>query len=96
MDALVFVSGGAVGRWDIYARDPKDLLLGTIEEGDDQQLRVKTMVDPLRGLPEGPYSDLDAAMNAVAPGLEAVARSGCPNRPASATVSPAHGTGATQ
>jgi hypothetical protein len=36
MDALVFVSGGAVGRWDIYARDPKDLLLGTIEEGDDQ------------------------------------------------------------
>lgn len=66
MDALVFVSRGTVGRWDIYARDPKDLLLGTIEESDDQQLRVKAMADPLLGVPEGPYPDLDAAMNAMA------------------------------
>ncbi len=78
MDALVFVSGGAVGRWDIYARDPKDLLLGTIEGGDDQQLRVKAMVDPLLGMSEGPYSDLDAAMNAVATRIEGICKKWVP------------------
>jgi hypothetical protein len=33
MDAPVFVTRGAVGRWDIHALDPKDLLLGTIAPG---------------------------------------------------------------
>ncbi len=78
MDALVFVSVGAVGRWDIYARDPKDLLLGTIEERDDQQFRVKAMVDPLRGPPEVPYSDLDATMNAVATRIEGTCKKWVP------------------
>jgi hypothetical protein len=32
MDALVFVTRGTVGRWDIYVRDPKGLLLGTIRK----------------------------------------------------------------
>jgi len=66
MDAFVFVGRGTVGRWDVYARDPKDLLLGTIEEGDNRQLLVKAAAGPLFGIDEGPYPDLEAAMSAVA------------------------------
>ncbi|WP_139165509.1 hypothetical protein [Microvirga guangxiensis] len=49
MDALVFVSRGTIGRWDIYARDPKDLLLGTIEQEDNQLLYIDAATDPLTG-----------------------------------------------
>lgn len=66
MDALVFVSRGTIRRWDIYARDPKDLLLGTIEQEDNQLLYIDAATDPLTGVNEGPYPDLDAAMRAVA------------------------------
>jgi hypothetical protein len=55
---------------DIYARDPEDLLLGTIEEGDDRQLRVKAAADPLSGIDEDLYSDLDAAMGAMSTRIE--------------------------
>src|SRR5215203_1226575 len=40
MDALVLVGRGSVGTWDVYARDPKDLHLGTIREGKDNYLHV--------------------------------------------------------
>jgi hypothetical protein len=66
MDALVSVGRGAVGRWEIYARDPKDLFLGPIEQEDNQLLFIDAAADPLAGVKEGPYPDLDAAMAAVA------------------------------
>jgi hypothetical protein len=66
MDALVFVSRGTVDRRDIYARDPKDLLLGTIQEADDRSLFIKAASEPRIGVKEGPYVDLDAAMSAIA------------------------------
>ena len=78
MDALVFVTRGTVGRWDIYARDPKGLLLGTIEEGDDRQLRVQASADPLLGIDEGPCSDLDAAMRAVSTQIEGTCKKWAP------------------
>lgn len=70
MDALVFVSRGTVDRWDIYARDPKDLLLGTIQEADDRALFIKAASEPLAGVKEGPYTDLDTAMSAIADQLD--------------------------
>jgi hypothetical protein len=59
----------AVAR-DINARDPKDLLLGTIEEGDDRQLRIKAAADPLSGIDEDLYPNLDAAMGAMSTRIE--------------------------
>jgi hypothetical protein len=66
MDALVFVASGTVGRWDIFTRDPKGLLLGTIRREDNQLLFIDVAAEPLTGVNEGPYPGLDAAMAAVA------------------------------
>jgi hypothetical protein len=67
MDALVFVGRGSVGTWDVYARDPKDLHLGTIREGKDNYLHVVAVRGtPLEGIPPGEHEDLEAAMAVIA------------------------------
>ncbi len=66
MDALVFVGRGVVGTWDIYARDPKDLHLGTIGQDGDDRFSIRPDADALAGVDAGPHADLDAAMRAVA------------------------------
>jgi hypothetical protein len=67
MDALVFVSRGSVGSWDVYARDPKDLALGIIRESKDGTLHIiPVRGSPLEGLPTREHADLDAAMAAIA------------------------------
>ena len=40
--------------------------LGAIEQEDNQLLFIDAAADPLAGVKEGPYPDLDAAMAAVA------------------------------
>ena len=65
MDALVFVSRGTVGAWDIYARDPKDLHLGTIRQDASETFSISPDAEALTGVRPGPYTDLDAAIEAV-------------------------------
>ena len=67
MDALVFVSRGSVGSWDVYAREPKGLDLGAIRESEDGTVVVVARRgSPLKGLQPREYADLNAAMAAIA------------------------------
>lgn len=65
MDALVYVSRDPVGAWDVYARDPKDLRLGSIHRDGDGQFLIRSETESLRQVKAGPYSDLDSAMEAI-------------------------------
>ena len=79
MDALVFVGRGRGGTWDVYARDPNDLHLGTIREGKDSYLHVVAVRGtPLEGIRPSDHDDLADAMAAIARHLKGTCTKGVP------------------
>jgi hypothetical protein len=79
MDALVFVGRGRIGMWDVYARDPEDLRLGSIREGKDGYLHVVAVRGtPLEGMRPGDHDDLADAMAAIARHLKGTCTKGTP------------------
>jgi hypothetical protein len=79
MDALVFVSRGSIGSWDVYAREPKGIDLGTIRESEDSTvIVVARRGSPLKSLQRREYANLDAAMAAIASHLNGTCRKWTP------------------
>jgi hypothetical protein len=65
MDALVFLAGSAPPTWNIEERVEDGKHLGKIVQRG-KLFSIEAEAEPLVGVMPGPYSDLGAAMSAVA------------------------------
>jgi hypothetical protein len=73
MDALVCLTGPAPPTWTIEERAADGKHLGKIVQGG-KVFSIEAEAEPLVGVNPGPYSDLGAAMSAVAQQIKGTCR----------------------